>query len=187
MAKSTPLTPQYVVSAQLSESDFAELAEHGFKSVINFRPDGEAASQISNDDAKLAAEAAGLAFAHIPVRKFDLFADETVGEAERTFTALPSPVLAYCASGQRAAVVWAAVAARTKPVNDVLATLKAAGLDLEFLRDDLDAQADRARWSQGSAEHGATNGDASQVTAEQPATPASEDKPKRRSAQRVAA
>lgn len=187
MAKSTPLTPEYVVSAQLSEIDFAELAERGFKSVINFRPDGEAASQISNGDAKLAAEAAGLAFAHIPVRKFDLFADETVAEAERTFAALPGPVLAYCASGQRAAVVWAAVAARTKPVNEVLEALKAAGLELEFLRDDLEAQADRARWSQVSAEHGPTSSVASPETAEQPATPATEDRPKRRSAQRVAA
>lgn len=171
MAKSIPLTPQYVVSSQLSENEFADLAAQGFKSVINFRPDGEAASQISNDDAKLAAEASGLAFAHIPVRKFDLFADETVAEAERVFAALPGPVLAYCASGQRAAVVWAAVSARTRPVNDVLQALKTAGLDLEFLRDDLEAQADRARWSQGTADAVASTAAEDTQQLQEPAKP----------------
>ena len=148
MAKSTPLTQQYVVSAALSVESFAEIAERGFKSVVNFRPDGETSSQISSDDARDAASAAGLAFAHIPVTKHDLFADDTVALAESTFAKLPGPILAYCASGQRAAVVWAAVSARSTPVSEVLQTLKAAGLDLEFLRDDLEAQADRARWAQ---------------------------------------
>lgn len=148
MAKSTLITPQYVVSAALSAEDFAGLAERGFKSVVNFRPDGEAASQISSDDAQEAAKAAGLKFAHIPTTKHDLFADETVALAEATLGKLPGPILAYCASGQRAAVVWAAVAARSKPVSDVLQTLKAAGFDFDFLRDDLESQADRARWSQ---------------------------------------
>ncbi|MBR2534722.1 MAG: TIGR01244 family phosphatase [Hyphomicrobium sp.] len=148
MAKSTTLTPQYVVSAALSDENFAELADRGFKSVINFRPDGEASSQITSDEARDAAAAAGLKYAHIPTTKHDLFADETVALAETTLSQLPGPVLAFCASGQRAAVVWAAVSARSKPVSDVLQTLKTAGLDLEFLRDDLEAQADRARWTQ---------------------------------------
>lgn len=152
MAKSTPLTPQFVVSAALATENFAELADRGFKSVINFRPDGEAASQITSDAARDAATAAGLKYAHIPTTKHDLFADETVALAETTLAGLPGPVLAYCASGQRAAVVWAAVSARSTPVSDVLQTLKTAGLDLEFLRDDLEAQADRARWSQSAAQ-----------------------------------
>lgn len=150
MAKSTTLTPQYVVSAALSQADVAGLAGRGFKSVINFRPDGEAASQIASADARAAAEAAGLGYAHIPVTKHDLFADQTVALTESTLAKLPGPVIAYCASGQRAAVVWAAVAARTTPVSDVLQTLKSAGFDFDFLRDDLEAQADRARWSQPS-------------------------------------
>lgn len=155
MAKTTTLTPQYVVSAALSEEQFAELAQSGFKSVVNFRPDGEAASQIDSGAARQAAVAAGLAYAHIPVRKHDLFSDETVSEAERTLAKLPSPILAYCASGQRAAVLWAAVSARSQPATQVLQTLKSAGFDLEFLRDDLEAQADRARWSQTTGTTGA--------------------------------
>lgn len=152
MAKSITLTPQYVVSAALSVENFAELADRGFKSVINFRPDGEASSQITSEEARDAADAAGLKYAHIPTTKHDLFADETVALAETTLSKLPGPVLAFCASGQRAAVVWAAVSARSNPVSDVLQTLKTAGLDLEFLRDDLEAQADRARWTQPAAQ-----------------------------------
>lgn len=59
---------------------------------------------------------------------------------------LEGPILAHCKSGLRCAIVWAAAAARSTPVDDVLATLEQAGQDLDFLRDELDAQADRQHW-----------------------------------------
>jgi hypothetical protein len=59
---------------------------------------------------------------------------------------LDGPSLAQCASGLRSAIAWAAASARTQDVDCVLKALEKAGFDLEFLRDDLEAQADRARW-----------------------------------------
>ena len=59
---------------------------------------------------------------------------------------LKGPVLAHCASGLRSAIAWAAASARTQNVDCVLKALEKAGFDLEFLRDDLEGQADRARW-----------------------------------------
>lgn len=152
MPTKTSLTPDFTVSPALTDADFSELSALGFKSVLNVRPDGETASQLASADAARAARAAGLAYAHIPVRKHDLFADEIVSEAARTLADLPAPVLAYCASGQRAVILWAAASARSQPVPRVLETLKDAGYDFEFLRDDLDAQADRARWSNNATE-----------------------------------
>jgi hypothetical protein len=55
-------------------------------------------------------------------------------------------VLAHCKSGLRSAIVWAAASARSQPVDCVLAALAAAGFELDFLRDDLEQQADRKRW-----------------------------------------
>lgn len=141
------ITPSFAVSRALSDADFAEAAARGFKSILNVRPDGESSSQLSSAEARISADAAGLAYAHVPVSKHDLFSNEIVAEAQRALPALQGPVLAYCASGQRAAILWAAVTARRQSVASVLEALKGAGFDLDFLRDDLDAQADRARWA----------------------------------------
>ena len=133
------------VSGWLDEEDFAKVRALGFDKVINFRPDNEAPDQISSAEAEAAAHEAGLEYVQIPVTRNDLFTDEVVSRAAREF-ATGGRVLAYCASGQRAAIVWAAATARTLPVDDVLSSLRAGGFDLRLIRDDLEAQADRGRW-----------------------------------------
>lgn len=143
----TPITDAYAVTGQLAASDFADAAAAGFRSVINFRPDGETGDQLASDTAARLARAAGLRYAAVPTSKFDMFAADLVTRAEAAFADLPAPVLAYCASGQRAAIVWAAARARATPVDVVLAALKDAGFALDFLRDDLELQADRAQWA----------------------------------------
>ena len=50
---------------------------------------------------------------------------------------LPSPIFAHCKSGTRAAILWALVASRHRPVEDVIGTLRAAGQDLDFLEQEL--------------------------------------------------
>lgn len=142
------LTPSFAVSPALGREDFAAVRALGFATVINFRPDNESAEQISDMDARRAAEAAGLAYVQIPVSKFDVFAEDVVKQTAAALLSAPTPILAYCASGQRAAMVWAAAAARAKPVDTVLKALKSAGLDFGFLRDDLEAQAGRKLWDE---------------------------------------
>jgi uncharacterized protein (TIGR01244 family) len=132
-------------SGWLNEEDFAHAKAAGFDKVINFRPDNETRDQISSDEAEAAAHKAGLAYVQIPVTRSNLFTDEVVSQAAREFAA-GGRILAYCASGQRAAIVWAAAAARSLPVDDVLSSLRTAGFDLRLIRDDLEAQADHARW-----------------------------------------
>jgi len=139
MLTSVQITPEFAVSRALTSADFAEAAARGFKSILNVRPDGESANQLSSAEARIAADAAGLSYAHVPVQKHDLFSNEAVTEAQRTLAHMSGPILAYCASGQRAAILWAASNARTEPVASVLAALKAADFNLDFLRDDLDA------------------------------------------------
>jgi uncharacterized protein (TIGR01244 family) len=134
------------VSGWLNEPDFEGVRALGFDKVINFRPDNEARNQIASTEAHAAAQSAGLQYVHIPVTKHDLFTDEVVAKAVAEFGG-DGRVLAYCASGQRAAIVWAAATARSLPADEVLALLHDAGFDLAFIRDDLEAQSDRARWS----------------------------------------
>jgi len=137
------------VSGWLNATDFEGVRALGFDKVVNFRPDNEARSQIASTEAQTAAEGAGLQYVHIPVTKHDLFTDEVVAKAVVELGG-DGRVLGYCASGQRAAIVWAAATARSLPVDEVLSLLHDAGFDLGFIRDDLEAQADRVRWSNGA-------------------------------------
>lgn len=166
------ISEQFSVGPWLETVNFAEIREQGFDSVINFRPDGEASGQISSTEAEAAAKEAGLTYVHIPVTKFDLFASETVEAAARSLDG-SKKTLGYCLSGQRAAIVWAAVQARSEPVDGVLKALDSAGFRLAFIRDDLEAQADRARWSAEAASKGAAEVPAAEeVAAEQSQAPA---------------
>ena len=145
------LTDRVAVAGGLVAADLPRLAAAGFATVINFRHDHEESGQLSSAEASRAAATAGLAYVHIPAAKHELFTDAVVERTVSALHAAQGPVVAYCTAGQRAAIVWAAAAARTERVDLVLATLDKAGFDLGFIRDDLEAQADRGRWN-GSAE-----------------------------------
>lgn len=133
------LTPDFAVTGTLNEADFRIAAAMGFRSIINNRPDGEEADQLSGtDEARLAAEY-GLGYRFIPAAKLDLFSDEVVGEMQSAMKSLKGPILAHCKAGMRSAIAWAAATSHTQPIDDVLAKVAAAGFDFDFLRDDFEA------------------------------------------------
>jgi len=141
------------ISGWLSPADFSKVKVLGFDGVINFRPDDESRDQTMSLEAQASAEAAGLRYIHIPVSKHDLFIDAVVTRAAHAFTS-HGRVLAYCASGLRAAIIWAAASARTQSVAGVLSSLNGAGFDVRFVREDLEAQFERARWSNDADKSG---------------------------------
>ncbi len=140
------ITPTFAVTAALAPEDFADVAALGFKGVISNRPDGEEAQQMHGRVEAAHAWRHGLKFAHVPAAKLDLFTDPVVEGMADAIRAIDGPILAHCKSGVRSAIVWAAASARSQSVDCVIAALDAAGFDLDFLRDDLDRQADRRRW-----------------------------------------
>jgi sulfide:quinone oxidoreductase len=140
------ITPHFAVTAALTVEDFATVAGLGFKSVISNRPDGEEDGQLTARQEAATAWREGLRFAHVPASKHDLFTDAVVDDMADAVRRLEGPVLAHCKSGIRSAIVWAAASARGQPVDCVLKALADAGFELDFLRDDLDQQADRSRW-----------------------------------------
>lgn len=146
MDKIIHITPSFAVTAALSPEDFAQVARLGFRSVISNRPDGEDEGQMLARAEAAYAWRNGLKFAHVPAAKLDLFTDPVVEGMADAIRRMDGPVLAHCKSGQRSAIVWAAASARSQPVDCVLIALTAAGFELDFLRDDLDQQADRRRW-----------------------------------------
>jgi uncharacterized protein (TIGR01244 family) len=140
------ITPLFAVTSAMAREDFAAAAAMGFRSVLSNRPDGETGASLDAREEAVHAWRAGLKFRHVPAAKLDLFTDHVVESMGDAIAELDGPILAHCASGIRSAIAWAAASARTQNVDCVLAALARAGFDLEFLRDDLEAQADRARW-----------------------------------------
>lgn len=140
------ITPGFAVTDMPVPADFARFAALGFKSVVSNRPDGEEDGQLTGREEAVLAWRAGLRFQHIPAGKLDLFTDAVVEPMADALNRLEGPVLAHCKTGLRSAIVWAAASARSQSVDCVLAALRKAGFDLDFLRDDLETQADRKRW-----------------------------------------
>jgi sulfide:quinone oxidoreductase len=142
MNKITHLTPHVAVSGVLRTADVAEAAAMGFKSIISNLPDGESSAYPTSQDEAGHAAQAGLGFRHIPAAKADIFTERVVGGMVEALSVLEGPVLLHCASGIRSALAWAAAAARVQGADPVLATLRAAGFNLDAVRDELMAQYD---------------------------------------------
>ena len=134
------LTPDVSVSGQLTEQDLVRVAASGFTAVICNRPDGEEPGQPEAAAIAAAAARHGLGFTHIPVTS-GAIADADVALMREALAGASGPVLAYCRSGTRAAMLWALVNAETRPAADILNVASAAGYDLTSLRPRLSVSA----------------------------------------------
>lgn len=86
---------------QIDPSHVAEIAKHGYKSVINNRPDFEGGpDQPRNAEIQAQAEALGLHYAFLPVVA-GAITHEQVIEMARLLKTMPEPILAFCRSGAR--------------------------------------------------------------------------------------
>ena len=124
------VTEDFAVAPQISPEDMAEAAKMGFVLVINNRPDGEAPDQPDSAEMAAAAEAAGLAYAHIPVR-----GGPTPDQVEAVAEAIDEakgPVLAFCRSGTRSIITWSLgqAASGARPKDELIKLGAGAGYDL---------------------------------------------------------
>jgi sulfide:quinone oxidoreductase len=137
MVEIIQLERDIAVAPQLVEADFATAAQRGFRSVVNIRPDGEAPGQLPSVDAQAAARRHGLEFRYLPVPGMNVTDDDVVAAFARLMHNLPRPILFYCGTGTRCTILWTQAAVRRRNVDEVLATARNAGFDLDFLYDSL--------------------------------------------------
>jgi uncharacterized protein (TIGR01244 family) len=106
------VAPDVCVAPQLTPETMTELAAMGFKSVVNNRPDfEEGPDQPTDAQMRAAAEAAGLAYAFLPVQS----AHQSPGQIERMaelLATLPRPIVAFCRSGTRSGKLYQAAITR---------------------------------------------------------------------------
>ena len=136
------LTENYAVSPQIAPADLAAIKAAGFTTVIDNRPDGEIPANLHAEIMRQSAEALGLTFVINPVIGGALTLDN-VRAQKAALDSARGPVLAYCASGNRSSMVWALAQAGKRPTDELIALPARFGYQLEGLRGQIDALAQR--------------------------------------------
>ncbi len=120
------------VSPQIKPEDIRALKAMGFTAIVNNRPDGEAPGQPSSAVMKAAAEAAGLAYHHIPLGR-DGVSPELVEQTRVALEGSAGPVFCYCRSGTRSTTLWALSQAGEMPAEEIVEAAAHAGYDMSHL------------------------------------------------------
>ncbi|MFZ4552065.1 MAG: TIGR01244 family sulfur transferase [Aquabacterium sp.] len=101
-----PIAPEVFAAPQLTPEAMAAVAEAGFKAVLNNRPDMEGGpDQPSSASIEQAAQAAGLAYAHLPVQG-GYQSPEEIAQCAALLKTLPRPLLMFCRSGARSTKLY---------------------------------------------------------------------------------
>lgn len=130
------VAPGFAVAPQLAPSELSDLAARGFMALICNRPDGEEKGQPGVDEMRKAAQAAGLAFHHIPVSG-GVFPDAAIAAFRAVRRGSEGPVLAYCRTGTRSITLETLANADDIEPSERLLRAAAAGYDLTGLSEQL--------------------------------------------------
>lgn len=134
----TKITDDFSTAPQISVEDIAEIAQLGFKSIINNRPDNEGgAEQPTSAQLNLAAEKLGLAYVYIPVIPNNI-QPEQVAAFNVAYGLAAKPVLGFCRTGNRAGSIFKLAQADSStpeaPPKGLIAWLKSKCLITRFWR-----------------------------------------------------
>lgn len=99
------LSDEYSVATQIDPADVEYFAGEGYTAVICNRPDGEDAGQPSSDSIREACEQRGIDFHMIPMLG-RMVSPESVHQLLAVMAGATGPMLAYCRSGTRSAILW---------------------------------------------------------------------------------
>jgi sulfide:quinone oxidoreductase len=99
------LSDNYSVTMQIDPDDVESFAQDGFKTIICNRPDGEEFGQPTSASVREACEKHGIAFHMIPMRGSAVSPD-MLQQFLDVIRNADGPVLGYCRSGTRSAILW---------------------------------------------------------------------------------
>jgi uncharacterized protein (TIGR01244 family) len=141
-AKAHAFTPEISITEQIKQSEISTVRRYGFRTIIDLRPDGEAADQVPSADVERAARALDMKFFYVPVQHGPI-PDSSVQALEKALRNSPTPVLVYCRSGKRAARTLALVEASRPAGPDattILAMVRSAGQSADDLTNEIQAR-----------------------------------------------
>jgi uncharacterized protein (TIGR01244 family) len=104
MNETTKFSDQITVGPQPTEDELQKLQSRGFKTIVNFRHDGEDQQPLSPDAEGQRVEKLGMAYLHVPVSMSKL-TPALVDQFRREFRNISKPVYAHCKLGTRAGLM----------------------------------------------------------------------------------
>ncbi|SDW11953.1 TIGR01244 family sulfur transferase [Celeribacter indicus] len=126
------INDRLTVSGQITPEEIAILAEKGFTTIIDNRPDAEIGPEHGSETMAAAAQEAGLAFAYLPIVPGQ-FTPDLIAEMGRLIDEAEGPVYAYCRSGTRSTTAWALSRAGNLAPEEILKQAAGAGYDLSAI------------------------------------------------------
>ncbi len=124
------LDDKTLISGQIRPEDIAELKRHDVTMVVNNRPDDEESGQPLGGDIEKAAREAGIDYRFIPIFR-GIGPADAQAMIEAMGAARDGKVLAFCRSGTRSALAWAAAKSDEGTPREELERCAAnAGVDL---------------------------------------------------------
>jgi sulfide:quinone oxidoreductase len=100
------LSDRFYVSGQIAADHVAVLAEHGFKTIVNNRPDGEQWGQPTSDEIAAAAAEHGIDYVFLPVRSNGVVPADVEAFIAAREKMQEGPVLLFCRTGARCTMLW---------------------------------------------------------------------------------
>jgi uncharacterized protein (TIGR01244 family) len=135
----THLTNNVFVTSQLKPSAVRGLKIRRIQTIVDFRPDGEAADQTPSGVIESLSKEQGMAFHYIPV-PHESIPDDAVDALRDVLSQGATPTVLYCRSGKRAARTFAlAVASQADgpDLDEILGMVRAAGFSAEDLKSNI--------------------------------------------------
>lgn len=126
--KVVTLTKGVAVTGQIEIWQVEKVKRTGYRTIVDLRPDGEAAGQASAKEIEVEAQRLGIHFAYLPVPHGDGVPAQVVARLTEVISEQDGqPVLLYCRSGRRATRAWSLAEASRPGGMSVLQIVQAAG------------------------------------------------------------
>jgi len=137
--KMTPIADFVYITSQLRLENVPRVRRFGIKTIVDIRPDGEAADQAPSSSIKAVALHNRLDFHYIPV-PHESIPNDAVEALDQALSPDALPAVLYCRTGRQAVRLFALVQASRVdgPGSDaIMEMVRAAGFSAEDLRDEI--------------------------------------------------
>lgn len=134
MTEPTKINDQLSVSRQISLADLPALAQAGYATVVNNRPDGEVPKEIDHEAIEAEAKKQDLGYAYLPIVAAAVTRKD-VHDFQNLLLRQDKPILAYCQSGRRCYLMYALTRVLSEGASPLALVAEAAtkGYDLRDL------------------------------------------------------
>ncbi|WP_201586494.1 beta-lactamase hydrolase domain-containing protein [Psychrobacter jeotgali] len=99
------MTDNLTIYKQIYPTQCAKIAELGYRSVLNIRPDNEIVKQPKSYDFTAATTQANLIYHYLPFDD-ERLSLETIEQFAVYYHAMPKPILMFCGTGARAKLLY---------------------------------------------------------------------------------